>query len=94
MAFKHRDDLKAQLLANREGTLKAFKAISVKTTNKNVSPMPNRKDGQPPIINKTNELDAKRAKAIRNRAQEIKRANKNMDYSKAWDIATREQETV
>lgn len=87
----NRDEAKAQLMANRDGTLKAWRALKV-------AALPNRGDGQQPANDGAHSdgktADEVKAEAIRNRADEIARDNPKKPYSECFTMAQREQNTA
>lgn len=96
--IQNREDVKAQLLTNREGTLKILKAMkpqAAATGNTNGSKtLPNRRTATPPDAgagtDETNGKEQQRAAKIKNRAAEIRATKPGLTRSRAWAQAAAE----
>lgn len=92
----NRDEVKAQLLANREGTLKVLRGLKKPETKPETKPegmLPNRRDGKAPAGDPGSGADSaagtQKAAAIRNRAAEI-RQTERVSYVQAFARAEEE----
>lgn len=79
----NREDVKAGLMANFDGTLKVLRGMKT-------AALPNRRDGKMPAGDAEDPAARSQAAQIRNRAKEIQASNRGLSFTAAFQMAQNE----
>ena len=96
--IKNRDEVKKQLMANRQGTLALLAALTPAPADKGNAPITNRSAATPPAgaagRDAAQAAEEQRAARIQNRARELRSADRSLSVSRSYELAEAEAISV